>query len=105
MSSYRYRVTVEKLSDANGEAVHGQSLSFYATNHDDILAIVERLQTKLPFESGTVAALGVGLRLFSEVALMRGNDPLFAQVRPALRDFIQQLKIAPERPPAGAQTS
>jgi hypothetical protein len=96
MSSYRYRVTVEKLSDANGDTVHGQSLSFYAANHDDILAIVERLQTKLPFESGTVAALGVGLKLFGEVTLMRRNDPMFAQIRPALGEFIQQLKLQSE---------
>jgi hypothetical protein len=101
MSSYLYRVTVEKLSDVNGEAVHGQSLSFYVANHDDILAIVERLQGKLPFESGTVAALGVGLKLFSEVALMHRNRPLFAEIRPALSEFIQRLKSAPEATAAG----
>jgi len=96
MNSYRYRVTVEKLSDARGEPVHGQSLSFYAANHDDILAIVERLQAKLPLDAGTAASLGVGLKLFSEVTLMRRNDPIFAQIRPALSEFIQQLKREPE---------
>jgi hypothetical protein len=97
MNSYRYRVTVEKLSDAKGEAVHGQSLSFYAANHDDILAIVERLQAKLPIEAGLAASLGVGLKLFSEVALIRRNDPLFAEIRLALSEFIQQLKQLPEK--------
>jgi hypothetical protein len=96
MNSYRYRVSVEKLSDAKGEPVHGQSLSFYTANHDDILAIVEQLHAKLPFESGTIAALGVGLKLFSEVALVHRKDPLFAQVRPVLSEFIQQLKQFPE---------
>ncbi|MEG9436891.1 DUF3861 domain-containing protein [Edaphobacter sp. HDX4] len=97
MNSYRYRVTVEKLSDAKGEAVHGQSLSFYTANHDDILAIVERVQAKFPMDAGTAASLGVGLKLFSEVTLTRRNDPLFAQIRPALSEFIQQLKQLPEK--------
>lgn len=83
---------MEKLSDARGEHVHGQCLSFYTANHDDILAIVERLQSKLPFNAGTAAALGVGVKLFSEVTLAHRNNPLFAEIRPALRDFIQQLK-------------
>lgn len=98
MNSYRYRVTVEKLSDARGEPVHGQSLSFYTANHDDILAIVERLQSKLPLEAGLAASLGVGLKLFSEVTLIRRNDPMFANIRPAMSEFIQQLKKHPEMP-------
>jgi hypothetical protein len=95
MNSYRYRITVEKLADAKGEAVHGQSLSFYAANHDDILEIVSKLQAKLPFDAGTAASLGVGLKVFSEVALVHRNNPLFAEVRPALSAFIQQLKQQP----------
>jgi hypothetical protein len=96
---------VEKLTDAKGQPVHGQSLSFYAANHDDVLAIVERLQAKLPFESGTVAALGVGLKLFSEVALMYRNQPLFAQIRPALSEFIGQLKQQPQTTAANSSSA
>lgn len=101
MNSYRYRVTVEKLTYASGEPVHGQSLSFYAANHDDILAIVERLQAKLPLDAGMVASLGVGLKLFSEVTLIRRNDPLFMQIRPALSEFVKELKRLPEMASAG----
>ena len=97
MNSYRYRVTVEKLSDARGEAVYGQSLSFYTANHDDILAIVEKIQAKLPLDAGTAASLGVGLKLFSEVALIHHHNPMFANIRPALLEFIQQLKSQPDR--------
>lgn len=95
MNSYRYRVTVEKLSDAKGEPTHGQSLSFYAANHDDILAIVNKLQGQLPFAAGTAASLGVGVKLFSEVALVHGSNPLFTNIRPALSSFIEQLKQLP----------
>jgi hypothetical protein len=96
VNSYRYRITVEKLADAKGQPVHDESLSFYAANHDDILAIVNRLQAKLPFDAGTVASLGVGLKLFSEVALAHRNNPIFEQMRPALSEFIQELKQLPE---------
>ena len=92
MNSYRYRITVEKLSDAKGEPVEGQSLTFEAANHDDILAMVERMRSRLPFDNYSAASLAVGLKLFSEVALMHRSDPLFAKVRPALREFISELK-------------
>jgi Domain of Unknown Function with PDB structure (DUF3861) len=92
MNSYRYRITVEKLADANGDAVQGQSFSFYAANHDDIFAIVNRLQGRLKFDAGTAASLGVGLKLLSEVALIHRKNPIFEAIRPALGEFTQQLR-------------
>jgi hypothetical protein len=92
MNSYRYRITVEKLAGAKGEAVQGESLSFEIANHDDILAIMEHMRSRLPFGADTVASLGLGLKLFSEVALNHRDDPMFAEIRPALGGFIRQLK-------------
>jgi hypothetical protein len=92
MNSYRYRVTVEALAGAKGEPVEGRALSFEAANHDDILGIVERMSARLPFDGATVASLGVGLKLFSEVALAHRDDPMFAMIRPALSEFVRGLK-------------
>jgi hypothetical protein len=92
MNSFRYRITVEKLTNAKGEPVDGQSLSFYAANHDDILEIVRRMRERLPFDAATAASLGVGLKLFSEVTLAHRDEPLFAEISPALGGFIRQLK-------------
>ena len=92
MNSYRYRITVEALTGAKGEPVEGRALTFEAANHDDILGIVERMRAGLPFDGDTIASLGVGLKLFSEVALMHRNDPMFADIRPALREFVRGLK-------------
>jgi hypothetical protein len=92
MNSYRYKITVEALTGAKGEPVEGQTLSFEAANHDDILGIVERMRARLPFDSDTVASLGIGLKLFSEVALVQRNDPMFAMIRPALGEFVRGLK-------------
>ncbi len=92
MNSYRYKITVETLTGAKGEPVEGRILSFETANHDDILGIVERMQARLPFDEDTVASLGVGLKLFSEVMLMQRNDPMFAMIRPALSEFTKGLK-------------
>jgi len=100
MNSYRYRVTVEALTGAKREPVEGRTLSFEAANHDDILGIVERMQARLPFDGATVAALGVGLKLFSEVTLAHREDPMFAMIRPALGEFVRGLKQrSAEEPP------
>ncbi len=93
MNSYRYRITVEALTDAKGEPLEGsRTLTFDASNHDDILGIVDRMRTRLPFDTHTTAALGVGLKVFSEVALMHRNDPMFTSIRPALSEFVSELK-------------
>lgn len=92
MNSYRYKITVEALTGARGEPVEGRSLCFEAANHDDILVIVDRLRARLPFDENTIASLGVGLKLFSEVTLAQRNDPMFAMIQPALNEFVRGLK-------------
>jgi hypothetical protein len=53
---------------------------------------VERVRSRLPFDTNTAASLAVGLNLFSEVGLMHRSDSLFAKVRPALSEFTRELK-------------
>lgn len=101
MNSYRYKITVETLTGAKGVPTEGRSLTFEAANHDDILEIVERMRARLPFDGDTVASLGIGLKLFSEVALMQRNDPMFAMIGPALSEFVRGLKQrSASEPPA-----
>ena len=92
MNSYRYKITVEALTGAKGEPVKGRTLSFEAANHDDILGIVDRMRARLPFDEDTIASLGVGLKLFSEVTLTQRSDPMFAMIQPALSEFVRGLK-------------
>jgi uncharacterized protein DUF3861 len=96
MNSYRYKITVEALTGAKGEPVEAKALCFEAANHDDILAIVEQMRAKLPFDEDTSASLGVGLKLFSEVTLTQRNDPMFMAIRPALSEFVRKLKQGAE---------
>ena len=92
MDSYRYRVTVEALTDAKGDPAKGRSLSFEAANHEDIFEIVERMRARLPFDEETIASLGVELKLFSGVTLTQRHDPMFAMIGPALKKFSCYLK-------------
>ena len=100
MSRYRYRITVEELAGTNCDARDARRVSFEAASHDDVLAIVDRLRARLPLDEDTVASLGVGLKLFSEVALAQRKDPMFAAIQPALGGFIRELKQrSAEAPP------
>lgn len=78
MNTHRYKITVEALTGAKGEPVERRTLSFETANHDDILGIVDRMRSRLPFDEDTIASLGVGLKLFSEVVMMQRHDPMFA---------------------------
>ena len=101
MNSYRYRVTVDALTDAKGQPVEGRSLTFEAANHDDLLAIVDRVRTRdlglsRRLNADETAALMIGMKIFSEVALVHRKEPFFADIWEALGRFVGQLKAKPE---------
>lgn len=90
---HRYRITVEHLADQNGApSTHSAPLQFETGNHDDIFAVVERIQGRgdLPAESAT--AFAVGLKLLGEVMLENRQHPLFADFLPQFGQFMKQLK-------------
>lgn len=92
MKGHRYRVTIEHVGAPKAGEPLRDALTFETMNHDEILAIVERLRASRHYEADEAAALAIGLKLFSEVMLKRRDDPLFAEVRPAIRAFIGALK-------------
>ena len=94
MKSFTYKVTVEMLTGATGEAVEREPLVFEAFNHDDILAIAKTVGARLPYGTDEGAQLAIGLKLLGEMALKYRNDELFAELRPALAAFIGRLKAA-----------
>jgi hypothetical protein len=92
MKGHRYRITIEHLATPKGDAPLQPPLRFEAVNHDEILGIVARIRASAQYDEDEAAALGIGLKLFSEVMLKRRDDPLFAEIRPAMRAFIGGLK-------------
>ena len=94
MPGHRFRITVEALSDRQGEPVEKTPLSFEVENHDDILGIVERIKARedLNFGENNSAAFAVGLKLFSEVMIENRKHPVFAPLREAFKGFMVGLK-------------
>ncbi len=94
MPGYRYRITIEPLTDRKGEPVDKAPVTFEAENHDDILNIIERLQARedLDFGKEKTAAFALGLKLFSETMMENHKHPIFAPLRTAFMDFMTNLK-------------
>ena len=96
-----YRVTVEALTEAKGQLVDGRSLSCEVANHEDLIGIVERVRTKdlglsRSLDEDESAAMIIGMKLFSEVALVHRKESSFAEIREALGQFVRELKTKPE---------
>ncbi|CAI0813795.1 DUF3861 domain-containing protein [Serratia entomophila] len=94
MPGHRFKITVEALSDRQGNPVEKAPLSFEVENHDDIFDIVERIQARedLNFGRQQSAAFAVGLKLFSEVMIENRKHPVFAPLREAFKAFMVGLK-------------
>ena len=61
----RYSISVEELDAQSAEA--GRKMSFSVENHDDIFAIVDRLQSAKALPAAEAEEFALGLKLFSEV--------------------------------------
>ena len=94
MKSYTYKVTLEMLTGAKGEPVEREPLVFEAFNHDDLMMLTERMQSRLPYPPNEAAQMLVGLKLLGEMTLAHREDALFAELRPAIAEFIGKLKGA-----------
>jgi hypothetical protein len=84
---FRFRIKVERIDDETSTP-----LTFDVSHHDDIFAIAERVRKGTAFAESDALALAVGLKLFTGVMLTRRHDPLFADIQPAMRTFIGNLK-------------
>ncbi|HBK45466.1 MAG TPA: DUF3861 domain-containing protein [Xanthomonadaceae bacterium] len=88
----RFRISVERIDDPAGHAGTSAPLAFEVENHDDILAIVDRVRAGMAFTADEASALALGVKLLGGVVLAHRRDPLFADIQPALRGFIGNLK-------------
>lgn len=87
---HRYQVTLTPLAEQVGASA--PALQFEVENHDDIIAIVKRLEQRADFTEGDARAFGVGLKLFSEVMIKNKQAPLFADFLPHFINFMKELK-------------
>jgi hypothetical protein len=86
------RITVEPTAAPREDAVLPPPLSFEAANHDDIVAIVQRVRANAGLEPDDAASVAIGLKLLGEVVLKQKDNALFDPLRPAIREFVGRLK-------------
>lgn len=90
--AHRYRITVEPCSGPEEDATLPAPLTFTAASHDDILAIIHRVQEQRGGDRDAAAAFALGLKLFGEALLSDRDNPLFTEIRPHFGAFMRQLK-------------
>jgi hypothetical protein len=83
---------VERIDESEPAIGPHAPLTFEAHSHDDILAVVEKVRAGTAFTTEDASALALGLELFAGVMLTHRRDPLFADIQPAMRAFIGNLK-------------
>ncbi|MBS7563168.1 DUF3861 domain-containing protein [Mucilaginibacter sp. Bleaf8] len=91
----RYKITLEQLALANGDPGTAAPIQFEFDNHDEIFSIIEKINAKNLFEQqGQATEFAVGLKLFSEVMIKNRTNPLFEELQPAFKAFMQKLKAS-----------
>ncbi|UFZ07051.1 DUF3861 domain-containing protein [Bradyrhizobium ontarionense] len=88
---HSYAIEVADTSPrADGAA--GPSYGFTFDSHDDLNAIVERVQRRGLFDENESKVFVTGLKLLGGVMLNHRGEPLFAELGPAFKQFMKTLK-------------
>ncbi len=91
--AYTYRLRLEQAGHIQPASPTHKPLELEFENHDDIFNIIERLQERDLFQvPGQSTEFAIGLKLFSEVMLKNRQHPLFEELAPAFKSFMQRLK-------------
>ncbi|MFT2214852.1 DUF3861 family protein [Rhizobium giardinii] len=95
-SGYTYEVSVRLVRGRDGHAPDKPaSVTFEHNNHDDIIAIVDRMRGNSGLAPEAAAAVAVGTKLLGEVMLKEKHNPLFNPLRAGFHAFIAALKNTP----------
>ncbi|WP_417760802.1 DUF3861 domain-containing protein [Shewanella sp.] len=86
---HQYRITLEKLDQQQQPT---QALSFETENHDDIFAILNKVDGKFGFSDEQTKSFIIGLKLFGEVLMQERKHPLFEELGPQFKQFMMKLK-------------
>lgn len=90
-NKYNLVLTLDQYADGSVDSNKKLNLTF--NNHDEIFAIIKKLQEKDPFnDSSQAAQFALGLKLFSEVLLKNKQHPLFEELNNVFPIFMKKLK-------------
>lgn len=90
MAGHLFKITVEHLTDPKGNTLGLPPLQFKAENHDNILALAERVG----IHDDDKLAFFVGLKLLGDAMLQDRDNPLYAEFLPAFGSFMKKFKSA-----------
>ncbi len=93
-----YTITVQP-TDAAGMPGAMAPLTFGISNHDDLFAILTKVEASAPVPPTEAAEFVIGLKLLLEVMIRHRQDALFADLWPHMSDFVKRLKATA---PSGA---
>jgi hypothetical protein len=95
-SGHTYEVSLNLVRGRDGEPPREPAaLSFQHVNHDDVIAIVDRMRGNSGLAPDAAAAVAIGTKLLGEVMIREKNNALFDPLRGAMREFIGKLKSLP----------
>ncbi|MBX0289195.1 DUF3861 domain-containing protein [Hymenobacter sp. HSC-4F20] len=89
---HQYRLTLEHQQASQPDQPLHEPLTLAFANHDDVFAIIERIQQADVLPAEEAATLAVGLKLLGNVLLAHRGEPLFAEFGPAYGEFLKKLK-------------
>ncbi|MFJ5427817.1 DUF3861 domain-containing protein [Pectobacterium actinidiae] len=81
-----YQITLEEKAEQQ------RTLSFEFSIHDDVFALLEKVDGKMDMTPEQTQAFLVGLKLFSEVVMQKRKHPLFKEFAAPFREFMLNLK-------------
>lgn len=94
MKSHKYKVTVSRVEDKDGNPTDGPSIAFASSNHDELIQIVRLIQAAGPFPEDEAASFAIGLKLFGDAMLTHKDLELFTEIRPHFMTFMKKLKAS-----------
>lgn len=93
-----YKITVQP-NDASGAPTGVAPLTFDIVNHDDLFAILRRIEANKAVPPAEAAEFVFGLKLFLEILIRHRKDALFSDLWSPMSDFMKRLKaLAPNDP-------
>lgn len=91
-----YAITVQ-ATDTSGAPIMTAPLAFNVSNHDDLFAILSKVEASNAVPPAEAAEFVIGLKLLLEVMIRHREDALFDGLWPHMGDFMKRLKARASR--------
>ena len=91
MKQHQYKITVQHISDKDGNSVNEPPLICDMHTHDNLAEILAKSH-QLDLSENDRLRLVLGLKLLGELILENKNQPLFNELLPHFGEIIKMVK-------------